>query len=103
MLDSGCTFHICPNRSLYHEYKSIDGGSVLMGNNNGCKIVGIGYVKKKMYDGVIKTLHGVRHALELKRNLISLSMLDSLKYSFNLDNVGIRVTNGGSVVMKGEK
>lgn len=56
-----------------------------------------------MYDGVIKTLHRVRHASELKRNLIFLSMLDSSKYSFNLDNLGIKVTNGGSVVMKCEK
>ena len=39
MLDSGCSFHICPNRLLYHEYHSVDGGRVLMGNNNGCKIV----------------------------------------------------------------
>lgn len=63
----------------------------------------IGYVKIKMYDGVIKTLHGVSHAPELKRNMISLSMLDSSKYLFNFDNVGIKVTNGGSVVMKDEK
>ncbi len=83
MLDSGCSFHIYPNRSLYHEYEYFDGGKVLMGNNNGCKIVRIGSVKIMMYDGVIRTLHGVRRTPELKRNLISVDMLNRSKYSFN--------------------
>ena len=74
-----------------------------MGNNNGCKIVGIGSIKIKMFDGVMRTLHGVRHAPKLKRNMISLGMLDNSKYSFNSDNEGIRVTKGGTVVMRGEK
>ncbi|KAH9658262.1 Integrase catalytic domain-containing protein [Citrus sinensis] len=60
-------------------------------------------VKIKMFDGVIRILHGVRHAPELKRNPISLGMLDNSKYSFNSDNGGIRVTKGGTIVMRGEK
>ncbi|KAH9679843.1 hypothetical protein KPL71_026299 [Citrus sinensis] len=60
-------------------------------------------IKIKMFDGVIRILHGVRHAPELKRTLISLGMLDNSKYSFNSNNGGIRVTKGGTVVMRGEK
>lgn len=41
VLDSGCSFHLCPDRSLFYEYESVDGGRVLIGNNNVCKIVGI--------------------------------------------------------------
>ncbi|KAH9750670.1 hypothetical protein KPL71_013960 [Citrus sinensis] len=62
-----------------------------------------GSIKIKMFDGVMRTLHGVRHAPKLKRNMISLGMLDNSKYSFNSDNEGIRVTKGGTVVMRGEK
>ncbi|KAH9763594.1 hypothetical protein KPL70_001222 [Citrus sinensis] len=62
-----------------------------------------GLVKIKMFDEVTRILHGVRHAPELKRNLISLGMLDNFKYSFNSDNGGIRVTKGGTIVMRGEK
>lgn len=47
-----------------------------------------------MLDGVFKTLHGVRHALGLKRNLISLGMLDSSEYSFKSDNGGIELIKG---------
>ncbi|KAH9790976.1 hypothetical protein KPL71_003571 [Citrus sinensis] len=39
VLDSGCSFHLCPDKSLFHTYKSVDGGRVLMGNNNVCKIL----------------------------------------------------------------
>ena len=55
VLDSGCSFHMCPYKSLFHEYESIDGGRVLMGNNNACKIIGIEFVRIRMFDGVIRT------------------------------------------------
>lgn len=56
-----------------------------------------------MFNEVIRTLYGVRHAPELKRNLIFLGMLDNFKYSFNSNNREICVTKEGSVVMEGEK
>lgn len=56
-----------------------------------------------MFDRIIRNIHGVRHAPELKRNLISFSILDSFEYSFMLDNSGIRVTKRDSIVMKGKK
>ena len=49
--------------------------SVMMGNNASCKIVGIGIVQIKMFDGVVRTLFNVRHVPHLKRNIISLSIL----------------------------
>ena len=52
-----------------------------MGNDAPCKIVGIGSVKIKMYDGVVRTLTEVRHVPELKKNLISLSILDAKRLS----------------------
>ena len=45
-----------------------------MGNNASCKTVGIGNIRIKMFDGIIKTLTGVRHVPELKK-VISLSIL----------------------------
>lgn len=47
-----------------------------------------------MLDGIIKTLHRVRHALILKRNPISLGMLNSSGYLFKSGSGGIRVTKG---------
>ena len=53
------------------------GGVVLMGNNMSYKVIGIGTVRIKMHDGVVRTLIEVWHILDLKKNLISLGTLDS--------------------------
>ncbi|KAH9762165.1 hypothetical protein KPL70_000710 [Citrus sinensis] len=103
VLDSGCSFHLCPDKSLFHTYKSMDGGRVLMGNNNVCKIVGMGSVKIEMLDGSVQILSDVRHAPRLKRNLISLGMLDGMGYSFKSENCGLKIMNGTEIVMKGVK
>ncbi|KAG8481033.1 hypothetical protein CXB51_025775 [Gossypium anomalum] len=77
ILDSGCTFHMSPNRDWFTTYETVSEGVVLMGNNASCKIAGVRTIKVKMFDGVVRTLSDVRHFPELKRNLISLSTLDS--------------------------
>ena len=33
ILDSGCSFHMCPGREWFTEFKELSGDSVLMGNN----------------------------------------------------------------------
>ena len=49
-----------------------------MGDNHALKIVGIGTIKIKMYDGIIRIIQGVRHVTGLKKNLLSLEELDDL-------------------------
>jgi hypothetical protein len=78
LLDSGASHHMCPHRSWFSKYQAIDGGIVFMGNNVSCKTDGIGSIKIKMFDGVVRTLIEVRHVPELKKNLISLGVLDSM-------------------------
>ncbi|KAH7550154.1 hypothetical protein JRO89_XS13G0144400 [Xanthoceras sorbifolium] len=103
ILDTACSFHMCPNRDYFSTYKSVQGGVVLMGNNHACKIAGMGTVKIKMHDGVIRTLTDVRHIPELKRNLISLSTLDSNGYKFTGGDGVLKVAKGSLIVMKAEK
>lgn len=45
-------------------------------------VVGVGTVRIKMYDGVVRTFE-VRHVPELRKNLISLSLLDSHGYRYS--------------------
>ncbi|KAK2967999.1 hypothetical protein RJ640_009208 [Escallonia rubra] len=37
ILDTGCSYHMCPNRDWFATYHSVDGGKVLMGNDVTCK------------------------------------------------------------------
>ena len=57
-------------------YHAVNGSSVFMGNNVSCQTVGVGNGRIKMYDDIIITLLNVRHVPELRKNLISLGVLD---------------------------
>ena len=74
-----------------------------MGKNASCHTVGMGNVKIKMYDDTVKTLSDVRHVPDLKKNLISLGVLDSNGYKFTGQNGVLKVSKGALVVMKAEK
>ncbi|KAK3017879.1 hypothetical protein RJ639_004175 [Escallonia herrerae] len=36
--DTGCSYHMCPNRDWFAIYRSFDGGKVLMGKDVTCKV-----------------------------------------------------------------
>ena len=45
VLDSGCTYHMCPDKNLFSSYRVFNGGEVMMGNNSLCKVVGLGTIR----------------------------------------------------------
>ena len=53
-----------------------------------------------MFDGVIRTLTDVRHVPELKKNLISLKVLDSCGHKFTGFDGTLKISKGALVVMK---
>ena len=69
VLDSGCTYHVCPIRDWFREYKVINGGEVLMGDNDAYKVIGIGNISIKITDGSINILSEVKHVPSLKKKL----------------------------------
>ena len=74
-----------------------------MGNNSMCKVVGIGTVSLRMFDGVVRELTQVRFVLDLKRNLISIGMLDRTGCVIKAENGVLRMIKGSIVIMKGIK
>ena len=103
IMDSGASYHMCPNREWFTTYEPLNGGSVLMGNDAVCKVVGIGTVRIKCHDKAVRTLTEVRHIPDLKRNLISLSSLDSIGCAYSGGGGVLKVSKGNLVVMKGSK
>ena len=103
LLDSGASHHICPHRNWFTSYENVNGSFVFMGNNVSCQTVGMGNIRIKMYDNTVRTLTSVRHVLDLKKNLISLGVLDSDGYKFTGQNGVLKVSKGALVVMKAEK
>ena len=56
------------NWDRFSTYELVHKGTVLMGNNASCKVAGIGTIRIKMFNGVVRTLGDVGHVLDLKRN-----------------------------------
>jgi hypothetical protein len=103
VLDTTCTFHMSPKKDWFTTYDAVNGGLVLMGNNVACKIVGIGSIRIRMHDGIVRILTNVRHIPDLKKNLISLGTLDFLGYKYSSEGGVIWVNKGSLVIMKGNK
>jgi hypothetical protein len=101
ILDSACSFHVTPNRDWFNTYRSVNSGIVTMSNGTHCKITGIGNIRIKMFDGVVRTLCDVRHVPEVEKFLISLGTLDSNGYGYKSVGGVMKVTKGAMVVMKG--
>jgi hypothetical protein len=71
-----------------------------MGNDFSCKIFGVGSVWIKMHDGSVRTLTYVRHVPELRKNLISLGVLDYVGYKCTTQGGVLKVSKVILVVMK---
>ena len=93
---------MCPNRDWFATYEPVEGGTVLMGDNSTCKVAGIDSDQIKMFDGIVRTLTDVRHIPDLKRNLISLSTLDTKGYKYSGEGGVLKVSKGSLVVMKAD-
>ncbi|KAM2059174.1 hypothetical protein TB1_030778 [Malus domestica] len=100
VLDTGCTHHMTPHKDWFSSLKEFDGGVVFMGDDNLCTTKGIGTVRLKLHDGMLKELTGVRYVPNLKKNLISLGTLESKDFRFHSDGQTLKVTYGALVVMK---
>jgi hypothetical protein len=94
---------MCSHINLFFSYQSVDEGVVLMGNGIHCKTIGVGSIRIRMFDGIIRELTDVRYVRELKSNLISLGVLDSCGYKCTGQGGAFTVSKGSLVVMKETK
>ena len=92
---------MCLNWDCFTSCQSIDGGVVLMGNNMSYKVISMGIVQIKLYDAVVRTLINVRHIPNLKKNRISLGVLDSQGCKYSAQGGVLKVSKGALIVIKG--
>ena len=81
-------------REWFQQYEPVLGGSVYMGDNHALEIVGIGSIKIKMYDGIIRTIQGVRHVTGLKKNILSLGQLNDLGCKTRIEKGFLKIIKG---------
>ena len=73
----------------------------MLGNNLACKVAGIGTINIRMFDEIERDLKQVRYVPELKRNLISLGVIDQVGCSIKSENGNLQIEENGLVIMKG--
>jgi len=54
MLDTGATYHVCPNRDWFSSFEKLDGCFVVMGDDRPCNMEGLSTVYIKMFDGMVR-------------------------------------------------
>jgi hypothetical protein len=82
-IESNTRALITSNRDWFDTYRSVNFGIVTTGNGAHCKITGIGNIRIKMFEVVVRIFCDVRHVLDVEKNLISLGTLDSNGYPTN--------------------
>ena len=102
-LDSGASHHMCSHRNWFISYQSVDEGVVFMGNGIPCQTIGVGSIRIRMFNGIVRELTDVIYVPELKSNLISLGVLDSCGYKYTGQGGALTVSKGNLVVMKATK
>ncbi|XP_068331482.1 uncharacterized protein [Pyrus communis] len=77
-VDTGATRHVCANLNLFVTYQSVVGGENLyMGNATASAVAGKGKVMLKLTSGKELSLTNVLHVPDIRKNLISGSLLSS--------------------------
>ena len=103
ILDSAHLFRMTSNKDWFDTYRSVNSGIVNMANGAYFKIAGIGNIRIKMFDGMIRTLCDVRHVPEIEKNLISLGILNSNGHGYKSEGGVMKVTKGAIVVIRRQK
>ena len=100
VLDSGCTYHMCPHKDWFFTYDPVNFSVIHMGNNVKCNVAGIGTSQIKTHDSVIRTLSNVCHVPDLKCNLISLGTLESKGCKYSTEGGVLKVFKGSRTLLK---
>ncbi|GFY95137.1 hypothetical protein Acr_10g0005220 [Actinidia rufa] len=102
VLDSGSAYHLCRDREVFSIYAACE-ERIWMANNTSSRVVGRGSVRFRMADGRSMTLTEIRHVPNLRKNLISIGMLDAKGCSFDASGGILRVSKGNKEMLWGKK
>lgn len=101
-IDTGATRHISGNRNSFMTYELVGGDKVLhMGNSSSPKVVGKGTVELKFTSGKMVTLIDVLHVPDIRKNLVSGTLLSKHGYKMIFEADKFILSKQGMFVGKG--
>ncbi|RDX74433.1 hypothetical protein CR513_45824, partial [Mucuna pruriens] len=103
IIDSGATLHVTLRKEFCTSYTSRDFGVLKMGNDGVSKVIGVGVVCLQTNMRVYLWLKGVKHAPNVRFNLIFMHMLDDGGYDNYFGYGKWKLIQGNLVVVREEK
>ncbi|PHU20670.1 Serine carboxypeptidase-like 17 [Capsicum chinense] len=101
-MDSGSTRHVCANKELFSSFALAQVEEIIyMASSATAKVEGTGKICLKMTSRKVLTLNNVLYVLDLRRNLISVSLLDKNGFKFVTVSGKIVISKGEMYVGKG--
>ena len=101
-VDTGATRHVCSDKKMFSSYQTIDNEEQLfMGNFSSSKVEGQGKVVLKMTSGKELTLNDVLHVPEIRKNLVSGSLLSKKGFKLVFVSDNFILTKNGMYEGKG--
>ncbi|CAH9133608.1 unnamed protein product, partial [Cuscuta epithymum] len=100
-VDTGATRHICSNRELFITFEPSNGEKVWMGNSVHSAVEGVGKVVLKITSGKELTLNQVLFVPEIRKNLISGSLLNKHGFRMVFESDKLVLSKSGMYVGKG--
>ncbi|XP_077252586.1 uncharacterized protein LOC143891992 [Tasmannia lanceolata] len=101
-IDSGATKYVCKDRSAFSTYVPLEDKSVFyMENSSTVELEGKGKVDLKFTSGKVLTLTDVYHVPEVRRNLVSGSLLNNNGFKLVFESNKFVLSKGETFVGKG--
>ena len=93
---------MCPNQEWFRNFRDINGGKFFLEETTSCLVTSISDMQLKMFNSVTRLLRNARYFLEFRRNLISLGQLDTMTYTYKVENGKIKIMKSSLVVINVE-
>ncbi|RVX22336.1 Retrovirus-related Pol polyprotein from transposon TNT 1-94 [Vitis vinifera] len=101
-IDTGATRHVCSDKKMFSTFEPIENGEkVFMGNSATFEIKGQGKVILKMTSGKELTLTNVLYVSEIRKNLVSGSLLNNHGFRLVFESNKFVLSKSGMYVGKG--
>ncbi|KAK8595939.1 hypothetical protein V6N12_064445 [Hibiscus sabdariffa] len=103
VIDTGASIHVTSRRDFFTSYTPGDFGVLKMGNDGLVSVTGMGNVSLVSNNGTKLILKDVKHALDIRLNLISAGRLDDKGFCNNFSDGQWKLTKSSLVVARGKK
>lgn len=100
-VDTSATRHICANKTMFSSYQAVDGEELFMGSSSTSKVEGLGKVVLKMTSGKELTLNDVLHVPDIRKNLVSGSLLSKRGFRLVSESDKFILNKSGMYLGKG--